>query len=104
MFTSQERKAIIFLCLVLLLGGLLKLIGPGLRLNYDGHCSKEAELNINEATLEELIKLPAIGEKTAIAIIKYRQENKGFSSFDDLKKVKGIGDKKLEAIRQFITF
>jgi len=60
-------------------------------------------ININTATPEELITLPGIGPKTALAIIEYREQGEKFSSPEDLLQVRGIGPKKLAAIRSRIT-
>lgn len=67
---------------------------------------KESELelvNINTATQTELETLPGIGPSTALKIISYRNENGKFSSIDDIKNVKGIGDSKFESIRELIS-
>ncbi len=60
------------------------------------------KISINNASKEELMSLPGIGEKTAIKIIEYRQTS-SFKSIEDLKKVKGIGDKKYEKIKDLIV-
>ena len=60
-------------------------------------------ININTASAEELISLKGIGEKTAQAIIAYRQKNGPFKAIEDIKKVKGIGDKKFEALKNTIS-
>jgi len=49
------------------------------------------------------MKLKGIGEKTAQAIIDYRNQKGKFTSIEDIKKVKGIGDKKFEEIKDKIT-
>ena len=36
-------------------------------------------------------------------IIAYREKNNGFSSIEELKKVKGIGDSKFEDLRELVT-
>lgn len=59
-------------------------------------------VNINTATLEQLDSLPGVGEATANKIITYREENGGFKSIEDLKNVKGIGDKKFEDMKDSI--
>lgn len=59
-------------------------------------------VNINTATLEQLDTLPGVGEATANKIITYREENGGFKSIEDLKNVKGIGDKKFEDMKSSI--
>jgi len=60
-------------------------------------------VNVNRASLEELQRLPGIGPATARAILEYRAASGSFSTVSDLVKVKGIGPKKLEAIRDHIT-
>ncbi len=60
-------------------------------------------VNVNRASLEELQRLPGIGPATARAILEYRSVSGSFSTITDLVKVKGIGPKKLEAIRDHIT-
>lgn len=65
--------------------------------------SKNAKVNINSATQSELETLPGIGSATALKIINYRKENGKFSSIEDIKKVKGIGNNKYENIKDLIT-
>lgn len=60
------------------------------------------KININTASKEELMTLSGIGESKAIAIIKYREENK-FISVEDLKNVSGIGDSLYDSIKDNIT-
>ncbi len=60
-------------------------------------------VNINTAKMEELDILPGIGPKMARAILDYREVHGKFSVFEDLLRVKGIGPKKLAALRPHIT-
>lgn len=59
-------------------------------------------IDINSADAEDLEALPFIGKKTAAEIVSYREENGPFDGLDDLLDVKGIGEKTLEKIREFI--
>ena len=60
------------------------------------------KIDINHASLLELDKLPSVGIKTAQAIIEYRKTHGYFRSVEDLKKIRGIGEKKLNIMRKFI--
>ena len=60
------------------------------------------QLNLNEATEAELQTIPGIGPSTAAMIIEYRDSHQGFHSADELRAVKGIGEKKMEKIRPYI--
>lgn len=62
-----------------------------------------ATINVNSASAKELQSLPGIGKATAENIIAYRSANGPFKSKDDLLKVKGIGDKTMEKIRQLVA-
>lgn len=70
-----------------------------------GHAQAENEtlVNINTATAQELQTLSGIGEKKAEAIITYRETNGSFQTIDDLKKVKGIGEKTFDSLKESIT-
>lgn len=60
-------------------------------------------IGINSASPEDLVMLPGIGNTLAHRIVKYRELNKGYKSIDELIKVKGIGVKKLKAIKAFVS-
>lgn len=61
---------------------------------------KEGKVNINTATVEELKTLKGIGEKKAEAIIEYRKKNGSFKNKEDLMKVRGIGKKLYESFQE----
>jgi len=60
-------------------------------------------IGINSAGIDDLDELPGIGPKLAEKIIEYRNLNSSFNSIDELQKVAGIGQKKLETIRSLIS-
>jgi comEA protein len=68
-------------------------------LSATGECASlkgktvNGQLNINTATVEELTLLPRIGQKVAERIIAYRKDKGSFKNAEELKNVKGIGDK-----------
>jgi competence protein ComEA len=62
-----------------------------------------AAVDINTASEAELDGLPGIGPTKAKAIVVDRQQHGPFKSVDDLKRVKGIGDKMLEKLRGQVT-
>lgn len=56
-------------------------------------------VNLNSASEAELVALKGIGPAKAKAIIEHREKNGPFKSVDDLRLVRGIGDKLLEQLR-----
>lgn len=62
----------------------------------------EFPININEATHEELKKIPEIGDVKAKNIIEYREANGEFQKIEDITKVSGIGEKTFEKIKDYI--
>ncbi|MDO4537132.1 MAG: helix-hairpin-helix domain-containing protein [Coriobacteriales bacterium] len=51
-------------------------------------------VNINTATVQDLMTLTGVGEATAEAIVQDREQNGAFDSARDLMRVTGIGEKK----------
>ena len=73
--------------------------------------SLENRVNPNEAVVASLVRLPGIGAGRAEAIVAYRQNfakrNENMPAFQnpsDLQKVKGIGPKTLEKIKDWLKF
>lgn len=61
------------------------------------------KINLNTASSEQLQMLDGVGPATAAAIVDYRDKNGNFDSVEELKSVKGIGDKKLEKLSDAVT-
>ena len=72
--------------------------GPG----APAAAATSAKVNLNTATQADLETLPGIGPSTAAKIVADRAANGAFASVDDLTRVSGIGDKKLEALRDLV--
>ena len=60
-------------------------------------------ININTASESELQQIRGIGPVIAGRIVEYRQQNGAFQSIDEIKKVRGIGSKTFEKMRDTIT-
>ncbi len=108
MFTSQEKKVIIFLCALFIFGGILRIV----KVKYF-HTHNYAEMpaerkvlkvNINKDGIKELENIPSIGPVTAQEIINYRKAKGNFRSLQELENIKGIGEGKINIIKKFITF
>jgi competence protein ComEA len=91
---SQVRQLLAVLALT---SALLTVGPPAARAAEDSR-----RIDINSASVAELATLPGIGEAKAKAIVEYRAADP-FKTVDDLKKVKGIGDKTLDALRPDLT-
>lgn len=63
---------------------------------------KTGAVRLNHADVEELDALPGVGPAMAQAIMEEREKNGAFFYPEDLLAVKGIGDKKLAAIRDML--
>ena len=61
-----------------------------------------ALVDINQATVADLDRLPGIGPSTARAIVDHRTRNGPFASVDDLLAVRGIGPAKLAELRALV--
>ncbi|MDR3321998.1 MAG: helix-hairpin-helix domain-containing protein [Synergistaceae bacterium] len=60
-------------------------------------------VDINSAAAEELQSLPGIGPRLSEAIVEFRETSGPFVDVSDIMNVKGIGQKRFEAIRDLIT-
>ncbi len=58
-------------------------------------------LDLNRVSMEDLCLVPGIGESLAQEIVLYRKRRRGFRSVEELKNVKGIGEKKYESFKTF---
>ncbi|MHC4139033.1 MAG: ComEA family DNA-binding protein [Planctomycetota bacterium] len=96
-FSRKESLATFFLITAIL-------IGTGIKYTIDQHWwlpktevvdtdpeSIRLKIDLNRAEWYELIILPGIGEKKAMAIVEYRKEAGRFKTIEQLCEVNGIG-------------
>jgi comEA protein len=128
-FTKNEQKVFFFLSVIMLAGVAVKAykayIVPPNAPNFDYSVSDSIftehskslmndtlgtesgngivkKIELNSATKTELMSLPGIGEATAERIILHRDEKGKFKTINELKNIKGIGEKKFEKLKPHI--
>ncbi len=107
-FTKQERTVLSLFVLVALLGSVLKcafaryptLVDTVNLIDSDRIYRK---VDLNTASVEELVDIPYIGEYTASNIVCYRRDHGPFSSIEQIKNVKGIRDKNYERFYKYLS-
>ena len=62
----------------------------------------KGKININTAGFNELIQIPGIGPAYAKKIIEYRKKYNGFKTINAIKRIKGIGEKKFNNMKNYI--
>lgn len=60
-------------------------------------------LDLNRASVEDLCLIPGIGQSLAREIVAYRERRRAFRSVEELRHVKGVGDKKWKDFTTFLT-
>ena len=87
---SRIRQWAVVMAVVVLFTAVAPLVSVGAEIDH--------RIDINTASAAELATLPGIGDSKAKAIVDYRAADP-FRTVEDLKKVKGIGDKTFESLR-----
>jgi len=127
MLSERERKALILIGAALIVGiGLIlaKAYRPSLFLGepdfqmedagakpeiipFETRPSPEERISkpvdINEASKEELERLPGIGPTLADRILQYREKHGKFKRIEEIKQVRGIGERTFQRIKSLIT-
>ncbi|MBW3670391.1 MAG: helix-hairpin-helix domain-containing protein [Acidobacteria bacterium] len=69
----------------------------------DAASGSQPVININSASVEQLMLLPRIGQKTAEQIVAWRDQNGPFKKTTDILQVKGIGDASYELLKPYLA-
>ena len=111
MYRKKVKRALGILVIATFFFGGLSMIAsekvlagqPKATLQLQGQAQPAVMVNVNKATIEELVKVRGIGPVMAKRIIEYRDKNGMFKSIDDLTQVHGIGGSKLQRIKDQVT-
>ncbi|MGA6829021.1 ComEA family DNA-binding protein [Nitrospira sp. NS4] len=68
-----------------------------------GVLNEPQRIDLNRASLEDIEQLPGVGPVLARRVVAYRTSMGPFHKVEDLRGVKGIGQKKLERLRRLVT-
>ena len=90
------------------------LLAPGAVKSADGAPAQEQptpssaatpskKLDVNRATLAELVAVPGVGDRMAQAIVDLRAKKGSFARIDELLEVRGIKEKKLAALTAYLV-
>ncbi|MDD4980228.1 MAG: helix-hairpin-helix domain-containing protein [Candidatus Omnitrophica bacterium] len=100
--TTQERRVILFLLAVALLG-----LGINFTLKVNSRIASVVRIderitrvNLNQANPQDLLNLPGITPKLADKIMAYRNTQGRFKDIEELKEIKGIGDYRYEKLKE----
>jgi competence protein ComEA len=63
----------------------------------------DGKVNLNTASESDLQTLPGIGPSKALAIIEYRETNGSYKTIEELMEISGIGEKTFEKLKEHIT-
>ena len=110
MFNLEKREIFIvsFLLIVLIIGlfsGLYQDKSPSVNVRVNSFIPdvdvqwQPKKINLNEADAKGLAALSGIGESLANRMLEYRSQNGYFKSIEELKKIKGIGEKLFDRIK-----
>jgi len=115
MFDLEKReKFILLLLLAILLAGLafgvyqkravyIDVKSDDFTNYVEDPSTERSKININESDAAGLMKLKGVGKVLAARIIEYRSTNGSFRSVEELKRVKGLGQKLYEKIRDEVS-
>jgi competence ComEA-like helix-hairpin-helix protein len=78
------------------------LLAAGASIDKGENSLDSIRVEMNEANLQDWVKLPGIGEVYAQRIVSYREQINGFTALEQLLEVKGIGEKRFQKLKPMI--
>ena len=111
MYRVEVKRALSVLVIATFFFGGLSMIAvekvlagqPKATLQLQDPAQPSVMVNVNKATVDELVKVRGIGPVLAKRIIDHRDKNGAFKAIDELAKVQGIGGNKLKRIQDQVT-
>ncbi len=105
--TPQERAVVLGLCVIIFSGTLINIgLQKNMRVfNWLHTAQKSApinQININKASVEDLLKIPGIGPKTAQFIVSYRHSQGEFKNLEPLYQARGMSPQRYEKITRYL--
>ena len=70
---------------------------------WDAQLQRSRQVDVNQATAEELVRLPGIGPTLAKRIVDYRIQHGRFETAEGLRHVAGIGPKTFEGLKDHVA-
>lgn len=103
-FTQEERRVILFLVSVALLGTGINFLTKRYAAVKTVVCLNQnlGKVNINKADQDTLMIVPGIGKKLAQRIIEYRNQKSSFTTIEELKNIKGFKGYRFEKVKGMI--
>lgn len=96
------RKAAQFACLLVVAGACVACGNRAPEVSIAEITPTAHTVNVNTASLDELTRIPHVGEKVAAKIIEYREEHGPFRRIEHLMLIQGISDARFRKIRPLV--
>jgi competence ComEA-like helix-hairpin-helix protein len=105
--TPQEKSVVTSLCVIIFVGTMVNIgLHKDLRLLEWMHTTQKKSLataiNINHATVEDLLRVPGIGPKTAEFILDYRHTHGEFTTLEPLHEARGMSPERYERLTRYL--
>ena len=100
---SQIPTAFMLVLMLALAGSTVAPVSAAPPATPKAAASEARPIDLNTADSSALESVPGIGKSLSQRIVAFREKNGGFQSVDDLLKVPGIGEKSIQKLRPYLT-